>query len=157
MLSNDSNLDEVDELKSIINQIRNFKNNYSLKNNAIIELSPQQQYPEWFTFQLEKIAKVKILDPSMSIDSDEITLVFQSSEFKFEILASKYIEIDHEKKRLNNKIDKLKNSLLVSEKRLANDKFINNAKKELIQAEKENIKKLSSEIKTIELTLSSFD
>ena len=93
----------------------------------------------------------------MSIDSDEITLVFQSSEFKFEILASKYIDIDHEKERLNNKIDKLKNSLLVSEKRLANDKFINNAKKELIQAEKENIKKLSSEIKTIELTLSSFD
>jgi valyl-tRNA synthetase len=83
--------------------------------------------------------------------------VFQSSEFKFEVLASKYIDIESERKRLNNKMDKIKSSLLVSEKRLSNDKFINNAKQELVQAEKENIKTLTSEIETIEETLSSFD
>jgi valyl-tRNA synthetase len=54
-------------------------------------------------------------------------------------------------------MDKIKSSLLVSEKRLSNDKFINNAKQELVQAEKENIKTLTSEIETIEETLSSFD
>ena len=150
-------LHEVDELKNIINQIRNFKNNYSLKNNLVIELSPQQQYSEWFIFQLERIAKVKILESSTSLGPDEITLVFQSSEFKFEVLASKYIDIESERKRLNNKMDKIKNSLLVSEKRLSNDKFINNAKQELVQAEKENVKTLTSEIETIEETLSSFD
>ena len=73
------------------------------------------------------------------------------------ILASKYIDIESERKRLNNKMDKIKNSLLVSEKRLSNDKFINNAKQELVQAEKENVKILTSEIETIEETLSSFD
>ena len=83
--------------------------------------------------------------------------MFQSSEFKFEVLASKYIDIESERKRLNNKMDKIKSSLLVSEKRLSNDKFINNAKQELVQAEKENIKTLTSEIETIEETLSSFD
>lgn len=83
--------------------------------------------------------------------------MFQSSEFKFEVLASKYIDIESERKRLNNKMDKIKNSLLVSEKRLSNDKFINNAKQELVQAEKENVKTLTSEIETIEETLSSFD
>ena len=150
-------LHEVDELKNIINQIRNFKNNYSLKNNLVIELSPHQQYSEWFIFQLERIAKVKILESSTSLSPDEITLVFQSSEFKFEVLASKYIDIESERKRLNNKMDKIKNSLLVSEKRLSNDKFINNAKQELVQAEKENVKTLTSEIETIEETLSSFD
>ena len=107
-------LHEVDELKNIINQIRNFKNNYSLKNNLVIELSPQQQYSEWFIFQLERIAKVKILESSTSLGPDEITLVFQSSEFRFEVLASKYIDIESERKRLNNKMDKIKNSLLVS-------------------------------------------
>jgi valyl-tRNA synthetase len=148
---------EVGELKNVINQIRNFKNNYSLKNNLVIELSPQRQYSEWFIFQLERIAKVKILESGTSLGSDEITLVFQSSEFKFEVLASKYIDIESERKRLNNKMDKIKNSLLVSEKRLSNDKFINNAKQELVQAEKENVKTLTSEIETIEETLSSFD
>jgi valyl-tRNA synthetase len=148
---------EVGELKNVINQIRNFKNNYSLKNNLVIELSPQRQYSEWFIFQLERIAKVKILESGTSLGSDEITLVFQSSEFKFEVLASKYIDIESERKRLNNKMAKIKNSLLVSEKRLSNDKFINNAKQELVQAEKENVKTLTSEIETIEETLSSFD
>jgi valyl-tRNA synthetase len=148
---------EVGELKNVINQIRNFKNNYSLKNNLVIELFPKQQYSEWFIFQLERIAKVKILESDTLLGSDEITLVFQSSEFKFEVLASKYIDIESERKRLNNKMDKIKSSLLVSEKRLSNDKFINNAKQELVQAEKENIKTLTSEIETIEETLSSFD
>ena len=54
-------------------------------------------------------------------------------------------------------MDKLKKSLLVSEKRLSNDKFINNAKEDLVDAEKENVKTLTSEIETIEETLSSFD
>ena len=154
---NETGHHEVDELKNIINQIRNFKSNYNLKNNLVIELSPQQQYPEWFIFQIEKIAKVKILDSSVSLDSNEITLVFQSGNFKFEVLASKYVDFETERKRLNNKMDKLKKSLLVSEKRLSNDKFINNAKEDLVDAEKENVKTLTSEIETIEETLSSFD
>ena len=82
---------------------------------------------------------------------------FIFGNFKFEVLASKYVDFETERKRLNNKMDKLKKSLLVSEKRLSNDKFINNAKEDLVDAEKENVKTLTSEIETIEETLSSFD
>jgi valyl-tRNA synthetase len=153
----ETDLHEVGELKNVINQIRNFRNNYNIKNNLVMELLPQLQYSEWFNFQLEKIAKVKILEFSSSLDTEEITLVFQSGKFKFEVVASQYIDIESERERLNNKMGKLKKSLLVSEKRLSNDKFINNAKKDLINAEKENIKTLTSEIETIDETLSSFD
>jgi valyl-tRNA synthetase len=153
----ETDLHEVGELKNVINQIRNFRNNYNIKNNLVMELLPQLQYSEWFKFQLEKIAKVKILEFSSSLDTEEITLVFQSGKFKFEVVASQYIDIESERERLNNKMGKLKKSLLVSEKRLSNDKFINNAKKDLINAEKENIKTLTSEIETIDETLSSFD
>ena len=38
-----------------------------------------------------------------------------------------------------------------------NDKFVINAKEELIEEEKANIEKLSSEIETIQKTLSSLD
>ena len=37
------------------------------------------------------------------------------------------------------------------------DKFVKNAKEELIEEEKANIEKLSSEIETIQKTLSSLD
>ena len=45
----------------------------------------------------------------------------------------------------------------VSKKLLENDKFVKNAKEELIKEEKANIEKLSSEIETIQKTLSSLD
>ena len=57
----------------------------------------------------------------------------------------------------NQKIEKLRKSLDVSKNRLANDKFVKNAKEELIEEEKANIEKLSSEIETIQKTLSSLD
>ena len=60
-------------------------------------------------------------------------------------------------KRLSKKIEKLRKSLDVSKNRLENDKFVKNAKEELIEEEKANIEKLSSEIETIQKTLSSLD
>ena len=60
-------------------------------------------------------------------------------------------------KRLSQKIEKLRKSLDVSKNRLENDKFVKNAKEELIEEEKANIEKLSSEIETIQKTLSSLD
>ena len=80
-----------------------------------------------------------------------------SRRFAFEISANKYIDIQSEIKRLSQKIEKLRKSLDVSKNRLENDKFVKNAKEELIEEEKANIEKLSSEIETIQKTLSSLD
>ena len=84
-------------------------------------------------------------------------MTFQSGKVIFEISANKYIDIQIETKRLSQKIEKLRKSLDVSKNRLENDKFVKNAKEELIKEEKANIEKLSSEIETIQKTLSSLD
>ena len=148
---------EFDDLKSIINQIRNFKSNYNLKNNLVLDVVKQSNYPEWYNNQLESIAKINVLDVDAERKSKDKILTFQSGKVVFEISANKYIDIQSEMKRLSQKIEKLKKSLDVSQNRLENDKFIKNAKEDLVEEEKANIEKLSSEIETIQKTLSSLD
>ena len=117
----------------------------------------QSNYPEWYNNQLESIAKINVLEVDAERKSKDKILTFQSGKVVFEISANKYIDIQSEMKRLSQKIEKLKKSLDVSQNRLGNDKFVKNAKEELIEEERANIEKLSSEIETIQQTLSSLD
>ena len=145
--------DEIESLKEIITNIRNFKSNYNLKNSLEIELNSTTSYPEWFVNQLEKIANVRISDKK----EDGVILTFQSGHYSFSLLANKYIDIDKEIKRLHKKIDELKKSLEISKKRLNNDKFIKNAKQELIDQENQNVQSINTQIDAIKSTLNSLE
>ena len=153
-IKKDSNVNnEIESLKEIITNIRNFKSNYNLKNSLEIELNSTTSYPEWFVNQLENIANVKISDKK----EDGVILTFQSNHYSFSLLANKYIDIDKEIKRLHNKIDELKKSLEISNKRLNNDKFIKNAKQELIDQENQNVQSINTQIDAIKSTLNSLE
>ena len=145
--------DEIESLKEIITNIRNFKSNYNLKNSLEIELNSTTSYPEWFVNQLENIANVRISDKK----EDGVILTFQSGHYSFSLLANKYIDIDKEIKRLHKKIDELKKSLEISKKRLNNDKFIKNAKQELIDQENQNVQSINTQIDAIKSTLNSLE
>ena len=119
---------EFDDLKSIINQIRNFKSNYNLKNNLVLDVVKQSNYPEWYDNQLESIAKINVLDVDTERKSKDKILTFQSGKVVFEISANKYRDIQSEIKRLSQKIEKLGKSLDVSKNRLENYKFVKNSK-----------------------------
>mgnify|MGYP001455245115 FL=1 len=153
-IKKDSNVNnEIESLKEIITNIRNFKSNYNLKNSLEIELNSTTSYPEWFVNQLENIANVKISDKK----EDGVILTFQSNHYSFSLLANKYIDIDKEIKRLHKKIDELKKSLEISKKRLNNDKFIKNAKQELIDQENQNVQSINTQIDSIKSTLNSLE
>ena len=107
---------------------------YSDINSLEIDLYPKTSYPNWFVNQLENTAKVNISDKK----EEGVILTFQSNDYSFSLSANKYIDIDKEVTRLNKKIDELKKSLEISTKRLSNDKFIQNAKKDLIDQENQN-------------------
>ena len=147
---------EIENLREIITKIRNFKSTYNLKNSLIIDLYSAEPYPDWFINQLEKTANVNISIPENNIKEGAV-LSFQSNEFEFSILANKYIDVENEIKRLNKKREELSKSLEISNQRLNNDKFINNAKQELIDQEKQNVQNLNSQIDSINSTLNSLD
>ena len=147
---------EIDNLKEIITKIRNFKSTYNLKNSLSIDLYPTSSYPDWFINQLEKTANVIISTVENNV-KEGVVLSFQSNEFEFSIFANKYIDVENEIKRLNKKREELSKSLEISNQRLNNDKFVENAKKELIDKEKQNVQNLNSQIESINSTLKSLD
>ena len=147
---------EIDNLKEIITKIRNFKSTYNLKNSLSIDLYPASSYPDWFINQLEKTANVIISTVENNV-KEGVVLSFQSNEFEFSILANKYIDVENEIKRLNKKREELSKSLEISNQRLNNDKFVENAKQELIDQEKQNVENLNSQIESINSTLKSLD
>jgi len=147
---------EIENLREIITKIRNFKSTYNLKNSLSIDLYPTSSYPDWFINQLEKTANVIISTVENNV-KEGVVLSFQSNEFEFSILANKYIDVENEIKRLNKKREELSKSLEISNQRLNNDKFVENAKQELIDQEKQNVQNLNSQIESINSTLKSLD
>ena len=122
----------------------------------MIDLYSLNSYPDWFVNQLEKPANVNI-SVSESTLEEGVVLSFQSNNFVLSLLANNYIDVESEIKRLNKKKSELNKSLEISNNRLTNDKFVQNAKQELIDQEKQNVQNLSSQIESINSTLKSLD
>ena len=146
---------DVENLKEVISQIRNFKATYQLKNKEILKLNLSKDVGPWFTKQLENIGNVELNLNSLE-DKDKKQVVFQSGNYEFYLLAEDYIDIDVEIKKLDKKIEDLSKTLAVSRSRLENEKFIKNAKEELIEKEKQNVIEVENEIELLKQTRDQF-
>ena len=146
---------DVENLKEVISQIRNFKATYQLKNKEILKLNLSKDVSPWFTKQLENIGNIE-LNLNSSEDKNKKQVVFQSGNYEFYLLAEDYIDIDVEIKKLDKKIEDLSKTLAVSRSRLENDKFIKNAKEELIEKEKQNVIEVENEIELLKQTRDQF-
>tara|TARA_B100001559_G_C16407732_1_gene578846 strand:- start:2 stop:1120 length:1119 start_codon:yes stop_codon:yes gene_type:complete len=151
----DSNRDDVENLKEIISQIRNFKATYQLKNKDILKINTKKDAPDWFCNQMEKIGNIE-LNQNFDDEKNQKQIIFQSGDYEFSLLADNYIDIDTEIKKLNKKIESLEKTLSVSKSRLENEKFVQNAKEELIKEEKQNIREVDNEIKLLKETRDQF-
>ena len=146
---------DVENLKEVISQIRNFKATYQLKNKEILKLNSSKDVSPWFTKQLENIGNIE-LNLNSREDKDKKQVVFQSGNYEFYLLAEDYIDIDVEIKKLDKKIEDLSKTLAVSRSRLENEKFIKNAKEELIEKEKQNVIEVENEIELLKQTRDQF-
>ena len=148
-------VNDVENLKEVISQIRNFKATYQLKNKEILKLNSSKNVGPWFTKQLENIGNVE-LNLNSPEDKDKKQVVFQSGNYEFYLLAEDYIDIDVEIKKLDKKIEDLSKTLAVSRSRLENEKFIKNAKEKLIEKEKQNVIEVENEIALLKQTRDQF-
>ena len=89
-------VNDVENLKEVISQIRNFKATYQLKNKEILKLNSSKDVGPWFTKQLENIGNVE-LNLNSPEDKDKKQIVFQSGNYEFYLLAEDYIDIDVER------------------------------------------------------------
>ena len=148
---------EVEILKKLITQIRNFKLTYGIKNSQIVEMYTEESMERWVKLQIELFTKSKINTNLQIFSNHENLIIFQNQNYKIGLVPGEYIDFDIEKKKLSKKLVELNKSIEISESRLKNKKFIENAKKELIEKEKNNLETLTIEIQTINETLKTLN
>ena len=154
---NSSKTSEVEDIKNIITQVRNFKVTYGLKNSQNIELFSENPIKEWAEMQLQVLTKSTINVDSEIFSKQDNIVIFQNQEFKFGLIPGEYIDIEVEKKKLIKKLDELNKTLEISQMRLDNKKFIENADPELVEQEQKNLNNVTLEITTINETLQTFN
>jgi len=147
------NTRSVEDLKNLISKIRNFKATYKVKNNTVLKIYSDRETEDWFKYQLESLAKVEIQQDTFSLKEGQAVLHFNSGNYDFVISAEEYIDVEVEITKLNKKIKDIEKSIEISHKRLENEKFMKNAKPELIDEEKLNKEALETELNVIHETL----
>ena len=150
---NEKNDASVEDLKKLISIVRNFKITYQIKNNTILKIYTDKQTEDWFKYQFESLAKVEIYKDTLSPKAGQAILHFHSGNYDFVLSAEEYIDVEVEIKKLNKKIKEIEKSIEISNKRLENEKFMKNAKPELIDEEKSNKEALEVELNVINETL----
>ena len=154
---NRKDVNDVETMKNIVNQIRNFKVTYNLKKSQSIELHSALIIEDWFIMQLEELTNCSIRISNDIFSKERNLIIFQNQNYKFGLIPGEYIDINVEKKKLSKKLSELNITLNVSNSRLENKKFVENAKPELIEQEKKNLANVTLEIKTITETLDTLN
>jgi len=104
----------------------------------------------------EIIIKLANLDKfDLTENKIENSISFMVNHFEFYIPFSSAINIDDEKTRINKEIEYNKGFLQSVQKKLANEKFVQNAKPELVELERKKQADAESKIRALEEQLAS--
>lgn len=143
----------LEYIKNVIKSIRNTRTELNVPNskktNMIVETADDglknafQSCSKYFN-NLSGISEVKVVESITSeLKSDEIDkyiqLVFDKS--KIFIPFSELVDMDKEKERLNNEINKCESELTRAKNMLSNEKFVSKAPANKIAEEKDKVEK----------------
>lgn len=149
-------LEQGQMLKDIITGIRDVRNKQQIKPKETIRLFIQTQNPDLFTNLYEVIEK--------QVNASEITLCEASvpgsfttviGKNTFYVVSEKPIDTTNQKADLEKELEYLKGFLASVEKKLSNERFVQNAKPEVIELEKKKKSDAENKIRIIEESLNS--
>ncbi len=143
-------------LKEVITAIRDARNKNQLKPKDTIKLHILTENKE--TYQsIEGILLKQVNAESVSYTStsvaNSITVVVQKDKFFIE--TSVVVDTASQKEQLQKDLDYLKGFLISVEKKLGNEKFVQNAKPEVLESERKKKADAEEKIKVIEESLAS--
>ena len=149
-------LNAGDKLKNVITAIRDAKNKNNIKPKEIIslfietnELSSYQAIKEILAKQTNAESVLFNEKPGTS------SILIVAGNEKIHIKSDTATDTTIQKEKLVKDLNYLKTFLIAVDKKLSNDKFVQNAKAEVINLERKKKKDAEEKIKVIEQTLSS--
>lgn len=152
--SNQQLLQSGNLLKEVITGIRDARNRNQLKPKDSIKLHIQTEN-EIIYKSIETILSKQVNTEALSYVSvpvaGSITVVVQKDKFFIE--ATTFVDTKAQKAQLEKDLDYLKGFLISVDKKLSNEKFVQNAKPEILAAEQKKKSDAEDKIKVIEESL----
>jgi len=143
-------------LKEVITAIRDARNKNQLKPKDSIRLHMQTDNTDTYK-AIENILLKQVNAESVSYTSDSvvnsITVVVQKDKFFIE--TTTLLDTASQKQQLQKDLDYLKGFLVSVEKKLGNERFVQNAKPEVIEIERKKKADAEEKIKVIENSLAA--
>jgi valyl-tRNA synthetase len=152
--ANSSILEQGQMLKEIITGIRDVRNKQQIKPKETIKLFIQTETPEIFEGLygiIEKQVNASEINLSTTNIAGSFTTVIGKNTFY--VVSEKPIDTSHQKAELEKEMEYLKGFLVSVEKKLSNERFVSNAKPEVIEMEKKKKNDAENKIRIIEESL----
>ncbi|MEO6837875.1 MAG: class I tRNA ligase family protein, partial [Ginsengibacter sp.] len=145
-----------DKLKNVISSIRDARNKNNLKPKETVSLFIETNDPSSYELIKEILAKQTNADHILFNESPEgSSIMTVVGNEKIYIKSDVVIESGIQKEKLDKDLKYLKGFLIAVDKKLSNDKFVQNAKPEVIELERKKKQDAEEKIKVIEQTLTS--
>ncbi|MDA9603929.1 valine--tRNA ligase [Candidatus Pelagibacter sp.] len=152
----DPNTEQVENIISIISEIRSFKNELNVGPGSFIDMSinnindKQKKFISENEIILKKLGRINnILHDDL--DKPAATMVVSGDLFK--IYFDKDVDLNLIKENLSSKQDRIQEEMNKISQRLENKNFIDRAPKEIVEQEKTNYNSLKIDIDKISLTI----
>jgi valyl-tRNA synthetase len=143
-------LKEAELIKELVSEIRNVRNTRQISPKDALPLSIKVNsgldYEKWINivFKLANISEVEIVN-----DKIPGAAAFMVGNDEFFILLNENVDLDAERERLTKELEYLQGFLKSVDAKLSNERFVQNAKPEIIENERNKKADAESKIKTI--------
>ncbi len=145
-----------EKLKTIISAIRDAKNKNNVKPKEPVSLFIETTEESSYQLIKEILAKQTNADKILFNQTPEASAIMTvAGNEKIYIKSDAEIDTTVQKEKLTKDLNYLKGFLITVEKKLSNDKFVQNAKPEVIELERKKKADAESKIKVIEQTIAS--
>ena len=163
-----SNTDEeaekhIEWLKGVIISIRNIRGEMSISPAKSINIllrngtKTDKERMETHKPYLKKLAKLENISWLESNDKNPASATQRFNDLEILVPLAGLIDINAERIRLVKEINKLESGLKAVEKKLSNDKFVNNAPASIVTKEQEKKNQIDSTLKSFEAQLQTLE
>jgi valyl-tRNA synthetase len=160
-------LEQGNNLKKDITSLREFRNNYNIKNKERINFMLDAFAKLFYTRHLGLLNLLEkqtnsFYDESRAyskgfIESTKNEVIVISAFGKFYLLMESEIDTTNQKEQLEKDLAYQKNFLQSIQKKLSNERFVQNAKPEVVEMERKKQADAEARIKTLEESLANFN
>jgi valyl-tRNA synthetase len=142
---------QFDLAQQVIATVRTFRSQKKLSPKEALELKAMNVSDERFFPTIQKLANITSIE--VVNQAAENAFAFVAGQSQYFIPVGGNIDVDEERERLKKELEYNKGFLVSVQKKLANERFVQNAKPEVIDIEKKKMSDAEAKIKAIEAQL----